>query len=109
MRQVRCPSNIRNRCRKGLGRKAETVRRGRDSAVAHLSEVPDGCSSSQIQQELEVDRVPTAQVQRWSYQVIRNILTKSELPDCDHAGQTFTTDCISKRVKKNTESGPEAM
>ena len=62
----------------------------------------DGCSLSQIQQELEADRVPTAQaIQRWSYQVIRNILTNERYIGDAMLGKTFTTDCISKRVKKN--------
>ena len=62
----------------------------------------DGCSLSQIQQELEADRVPTAQaVQRWSYQVIRNILTNERYIGDAMLGKTFITDCISKRVKKN--------
>ena len=62
----------------------------------------DGCSLSQIQQELEADHVPTAQaVQRWSYQVIRNILTNERYIGDAMLGKTFTTDCISKRVKKN--------
>ena len=62
----------------------------------------DGCSLSQIQQELEADRVPTAQaIQRWPYQVIRNILTNERYIGDAMLGKTFTTDCISKRVKKN--------
>lgn len=70
----------------------------------------DGCSLSQIQQELEADRVPTAQaIQRWSYQVIRNILTNERYIGDAMLGKTFTTDCISKRVKRTTENGDRAM
>ena len=62
----------------------------------------DGCSLPQIQRELEADHVPTAQaVQRWSYQVIRNILTNERYIGDAMLGKTFVTDCISKRVKKN--------
>ena len=63
----------------------------------------DGCSLAQIQQELEADHVPTAQaVQRWSYQVLHNILTNERYIGDAVLGKTYTTDCISKRVKKNT-------
>lgn len=62
----------------------------------------DGCSLSQIQQELEADHVPTAQaVQRWSYQVIHNILTNERYIGDALLGKTYITDCISKQVKKN--------
>ena len=63
----------------------------------------DGCSLAQIQHELEADHVPTAQaIQRWSYQVIHNILTNERYIGDAVLGKTYTTDCISKRVKKNT-------
>ena len=59
----------------------------------------DGCSLSQIQQELEADHVPTAQaIQRWSYQVIHNILTNERYIGDALLGKTYITDCISKQV-----------
>lgn len=63
----------------------------------------DGCSLSQIKQELEADRVPTAQaVQRWSYQVIHNILTNERYIGDAMLGKTFSTGCIDRQVKQNT-------
>lgn len=63
----------------------------------------DGCSLSQIKQELEADRVPTAQaVQRWSYQVIHNILTNERYIGDAMLGKTFSTGCINRQVKQNT-------
>lgn len=62
----------------------------------------DGCSLSQIKQELEADRVPTAQaVQRWSYQVIHNILTNERYIGDAMLGKTFSTGCINRQVKQN--------
>lgn len=70
----------------------------------------DGCSLAQIQHELEADHVPTAQaIQRWSYQVIHNILTNERYIGDAVLGKTYTTDCISKRVKRIPESGCRAM
>src|SRR5699024_2090083 len=63
----------------------------------------DGCSLPQIQRELEADHVPTAQaVQRWSYQVIRNILTNDGTSGGAMLGKTLVTDCSTKRAKMNT-------
>ena len=63
----------------------------------------DGCSLSQIKQELEADGVPTAQaVQRWSYQVIHNILTNERYIGDAMLGKTFSTGCINRQVKQNT-------
>jgi len=63
----------------------------------------DGCSLSQIKQELEADRIPTAQaVQRWSYQVIHNILTNERYIGDAMLGKTFSTGCINGQVKQNT-------
>lgn len=63
----------------------------------------DGCSLSQIKQELEADRVPTAQaVQRWSYQVIHNILTNERYIGDAMLGKTFSTGCINRQIKQNT-------
>lgn len=63
----------------------------------------DGCSLSQIKQEPEADRVPTAQaVRRWSYQVIHNILTNERYIGDAMLGKTFSTGCINRQVKQNT-------
>lgn len=67
----------------------------------------DGCSLVQIQQELVAGQVPTAQgVQRWSRQVIQNILTNERYIGDALLGKTYVTDCISKRVKKNNGERP---
>ena len=68
----------------------------------------DGCSLSQIQRELEADHVPTAQgVQRWSYQIIHNILTNERYIGDALLGETYVLDCISKEVRKNNGERPQ--
>lgn len=68
----------------------------------------DGCSLSQIQRELEADHVPTARgVQRWSYQVIHNILTNERYIGDALLGKTYVLDCISKEVRKNHGERPQ--
>ena len=80
---------------------AETVRR-------IYKRYLDGASLDQIQQELIADNIPTAAgVQKWSKQVIRNILTNEKYIGDALLQKTFVTDCISKRVKKNR--GERAM
>ena len=67
-----------------------------------------GCSLSQIQRELEADHVPTAQgIQRWSYQVIHNILTNERYIGDALLGKTYVLDCISKEVRKNNGERPQ--
>ena len=68
----------------------------------------DGCSLSQIQRELEADHVPTARgIQRWSYQVIHNILTNERYIGDALLGKTYVLDCISKEVRKNHGERPQ--
>ena len=68
----------------------------------------EGCSLSQIQRELEADHVPTAQgIQRWSYQVIHNILTNERYIGDALLGKTYGLDCISKEVRKNNGERPQ--
>ena len=68
----------------------------------------DGCSLSQIQRELEADHVPTAQgVQRWSYQIIHNILTNERYIGDALLGKSYVLDCISKEVRKNNGERPQ--
>ena len=67
----------------------------------------DGCSLAQIKRELEADGVPTASgIQGWTYQVIRNILTNERYIGDALLQKTYTTDCISKTVKKNQGDRP---
>ena len=62
----------------------------------------DGCSLAQIKKELEADGVPTSSgIQGWTYQVVRNILTNERYIGDALLQKTYTTDCISKTVKKN--------
>ena len=62
----------------------------------------DGCSLGQIKAELEKDKVPTScGVQSWTYQVIHNILVNEKYIGDALLQKTYTTDCISKTVKKN--------
>ena len=67
----------------------------------------DGCSLAQIKRELEADEVPTASgIQGWTYQVVRNILTNERYIGDALLQKTYTTDCISKTVKKNQGDRP---
>ena len=67
----------------------------------------DGCSILGIQKELEQDLVPTATgVKQWSWQTIRNILTNERYIGDALLQKTYTTDCISKTVKKNEGDRP---
>jgi hypothetical protein len=79
---------------------AETIRRIYRRYLA-------GASLGQIKDELERDGVPTAQgVKGWSYQVIRNILANEKYAGDALLQKTYTTDCISKRVRKNQGERP---
>ena len=67
----------------------------------------DGCSLAQIKRELEADGVPTSSgIQGWTYQVVRNILTNERYIGDALLQKTYTTDCISKTVKKNQGDRP---
>ena len=67
----------------------------------------DGCSLAQIKRELEADGVPTASgIQSWTYQVVRNILINERYIGDALLQKTYTTDCISKTVKKNQGDRP---
>ena len=67
----------------------------------------DGCSLAQIKRELEADGIPTASgIHGWTYQVVRNILTNEKYIGGALLQKTYTTDCISKAVKKNQGDRP---
>ena len=67
----------------------------------------DGCSLAQIKTELEVDGIPTASgIRGWTYQVIRNILTNERYIGDALLQKTYTTDCVSKTVRKNQGDRP---
>ena len=67
----------------------------------------DGCSLAQIKRELEADGIPTASgIHGWTYQVVRNILTNEKYIGDALLQKTYTTDCISKTVKKNQGDRP---
>lgn len=68
----------------------------------------DGCSEGQIQRELTQDGIATAKgVKAWSHQIVHNILTNEKYAGDALLQKTFTTDCISKKVKKNTGELPQ--
>ena len=68
----------------------------------------DGCSEGQIQKELDRDGIPTARgVKAWSHQVIHSILTNEKYVGDALLQKTFTTDCITKQVKKNNGKLPQ--
>ncbi len=67
----------------------------------------DGCSLAQIKRELEADGIPTSSgIRGWTYQVVRNILTNERYIGDALLQKTYTTDCISKTVKKNQGDRP---
>lgn len=66
-----------------------------------------GCSLEQIKRELEADQIPTASgIKAWSGQVIHNILTSEKYIGDVLLQKTYTTDCITKTVKKNQGERP---
>lgn len=68
----------------------------------------EGCSEGQIQKELTLDGIATAKgVKAWSHQVVHSILTNEKYAGDALLQKTFTTDCISKTVKKNTGELPQ--
>lgn len=68
----------------------------------------EGCSEGQIQRELTQDGIATAKgVKAWSHQVVHSILTNEKYAGDALLQKTFTTDCISKTVKKNTGELPQ--
>ena len=68
----------------------------------------EGCSEGQIQRELTQDGIATAKgVRAWSHQIVHNILTNEKYAGDALLQKTFTTDCISKKVKKNTGELPQ--
>ena len=67
----------------------------------------DGASIFGIQRELEQDHVPTATgVKQWSWQTIRNILINERYIGDALLQKTYTTDCISKKIVRNTGEFP---
>jgi len=68
----------------------------------------EGRSLGDIQRELTEKEIPTAAgIQGWSRQVIQNILTNEKyIGDCLRQ-KTYTTDCISKKVRKNEGELPQ--
>ena len=67
----------------------------------------DGASIFGIQRELERDLVPTATgVKQWSWQTIRNILINERYIGDALLQKTYTTDCISKKIVRNTGEFP---
>ena len=68
----------------------------------------EGCSEGQIQKELTLDGIATAKgVKAWSHQVVHSILTNEKYAGDALLQKTFTTDCISKTVKKNPGELPQ--
>lgn len=68
----------------------------------------EGCSEGQIQRELTQDGIATAKgVKAWSHQIVHSILTNEKYAGDALLQKTFTTDCISKKVKKNTGELPQ--
>ncbi|OUQ77513.1 recombinase family protein [Flavonifractor sp. An100] len=68
----------------------------------------EGCSEGQIQKELTQAGIATAKgVKAWSHQIVHNILTNEKYAGDALLQKTFTTDCISKKVKKNTGELPQ--
>ena len=67
----------------------------------------DGASIFGIQRELEQEHVPTATgVKQWSWQTIHNILINERYIGDALLQKTYTTDCISKKIVRNTGEFP---
>lgn len=67
----------------------------------------DGCTLGKIKKELDEDGIPTAQgVECWSSAIIHNILTNEKYIGDALLLKTYVTDCITKKVKKNTGERP---
>ena len=67
----------------------------------------DGASIFGIQRELEQDHIPTATgVKQWSWQTIRNILINERYVGDALLQKTYTTDCVSKKIVRNTGEFP---
>ena len=93
--------------RRGADGKPEIVPEEAETVRRIYRRYLEGASLGDIKKELEADGIPTAEaVERWSYQVIRNILTNERY--CGNAllFKTHTLDCISKKVVKNTGDWP---
>ena len=93
--------------RKGSDGKPEIVPEEAETVRRIYRQYLEGASLGNIKKELEADGVPTAEaVAGWSYQVIRNILTNEKYCGDALMFKTHTTDCISKKVVKNTGDWP---
>ncbi len=93
--------------RRGADGKPEVVPEEAEVVKRIYRRYLDGCSLAQIKRELEEDGVPAASgIRGWTYQVVRNILTNERYIGDALLQKTYTTDCISKTVKKNQGDRP---
>ena len=93
--------------RRGADGKPEVVPEEAEVVKRIYRRYLDGCSLAQIKRELEEDGVPAASgIRSWTYQVVRNILTNERYIGDALLQKTYTTDCISKTVKKNQGDRP---
>ena len=93
--------------RRGPDGQPEIITEEAETEKRILRRYLDGCSLGQIKAELEKDKVSTScGVQSWTYQVIHNILVNEKYIGDALLQKTYTTDCISKTVKKNQGERP---
>ena len=93
--------------RRGVDGKPEVIPEEAEVVKRIYRRYLDGCSLAQIKRELEEDGIPTASgIRGWTYQVVRNILTNERYIGDALLQKTYTTDCISKTVKKNQGDRP---
>jgi len=93
--------------RRGMDGQPEIVPEEAETVKRIYRRYLEGCSLGQIKAELEADHVPTAEgVQAWSYQVLHNILLNEKYIGDALLQKTYTTDCISKTVRKNEGDRP---
>lgn len=93
--------------RKGTDGQPEIVPEEAETVRRIFERYLEGASLPDIQRELEVDGVPTAEgVKRWSRQVIQNILMNERYVGDALLFKTFVTDPISKKVVKNNGDRP---
>ncbi|MCI8525311.1 MAG: recombinase family protein [Oscillospiraceae bacterium] len=94
--------------RRGPDGKPEIVPEAAETVRRIYRRYLEGASLVDLQRELEQDGIlPAEGVRGWSRQVLRNILTNEKYIGDALLQKTYVTDCISKKVVKNT--GGRAM
>lgn len=93
--------------RRGADNKPEIVPEDAETIRRIYRRYLEGASTHIIKAELEEDNVPTALgVQKWNVGVIQSILKNEKYCGDALLQETYVTDCVSKKVKKNNGEKP---